>query len=214
MKLVDLKVIDFIQEIDSKQPAPGGGSVAALNAVMGVSLARMVGHLTFEKKKFLALESSIQLEFKDTHDELLMIKNQLILAIDQDTDAFNQIMAAFKLPKESEEEIKVRKQKIQDATLNAIMVPLKVATLSMSALNHLDLIIVYGNQQTLSDLGVAILNLTSAVEGACMNVLINLPGLTDQIAAKQYKNQVNDLLHKVKTKKQSLLDSIETKLQS
>jgi formiminotetrahydrofolate cyclodeaminase len=212
MKLMDQKVIDFIQEVDSKNPAPGGGSVSALCGALGASLIRMVGHLTVEKKKFLALDSSVQLEFKSTLSELLMIKDQLIVLVDQDTQAFNLIMQALGLPKTNEEEIAIRKQALQDATLEAIMVPLKVATLSMSALNHLDTILQNGNKSAISDLGVAILTLITGVEGACLNVLINLPGLEDQIAANQYKNQAHELLKKAHLKKDELMPKIYTQL--
>jgi formiminotetrahydrofolate cyclodeaminase len=208
MKLIDYNLQAFINEVDSKNPAPGGGSVAALCASLGVSLARMVGHLSFEKKKFLALDPTIQFEFKDTHDELLMIKDQLILAIDQDTKAFNQIMNAFSLPKTNDDEIAYRNNQIQEATREAIMIPIKVASLSMSALNHLDIILKYGNKQTVSDLGVAILALATGVEGACLNVLINLSSLKDQIAVNQFKNQVNDLLNKSQQRRQELLELI------
>ena len=212
MKLVDLTLKQFFDEVDSAKPAPGGGSVAALSGVLGLSLARMVGHLSVSKKKFLALDSHIQLEFKDVLQELSMIKGQMTLLIDQDTEAFSKIMKAYQLPKETDEEVEHRKLQIEQATLEAIMVPLKVATLSMSALNHLDIIIQYGNRQAISDLGVSILELSSAVEGACMNMLINLPSLSDEIAANQYRHQAEDLKEKAHQKRHELLDKIYQKL--
>lgn len=208
MKLIDLKVIDFINEVDSKNPAPGGGSVSALCGALGASLIRMVGHLTLGKKKFLALDSSIQLEFKSTLSELMMIKDQIISLVDKDTDAFNMIMDAYRMAKTTDDEIKIRTQAIQEATIEAIMVPLKVASLSMSALNHLDTILQNGNQSAISDLGVAILSLITGVEGACLNVLINLPGLEDQIAKQQYKNQAIELLKKAHLKKDELMPKV------
>ncbi len=212
MKLVHMQLIDFIEEIDSKSPAPGGGSVAALSAALGVSLARMVGHLTVDKKKFLALAPEIQLEFKDTCDSLIMIKNQLISAIDLDTESFNMIMQAFKLPKGTEDEIHARHIKIQEGTTEAIMVPIKVASLSLSAMHQIPYILKYGNKQTISDLGVSTLMLSSGIDGACMNVLINLPGLDDRIAASQFKNQVNDLIDKAHQIRDEILDLVYKEL--
>jgi methenyltetrahydrofolate cyclohydrolase len=212
MKLIDMKLIDFISEIDSKSPAPGGGSVAALSAALGVSLARMVGHLTVDKKKFLALSPEIQLEFKDTVDSLIMMKDQLISLIDLDTDSFNLIVKAFKMPKVSEEEIKARNEKIQEGTLEAIIVPVKVASLSLSAMHQIPYILKYGNKQTISDLGVSTLMLSSAIDGACMNVLINLPGLEDRIAANQFKNQVDDLINKSHQIRDEILDIVYKEL--
>ncbi len=212
MKLIDMKLNDFINEIDSKSPAPGGGSVSALSAALGVSLARMVGHLTVDKKKFLALPSEIQLEFKDTCDSLIMIKDQLISLIDLDTDSFNMIMGAFKMPKETESEQKIRNEKIQDGTLEAIRVPIKVASLSLSAMHQIPYILKYGNKQTISDLGVSTLMLSSGIDGACMNVLINLPGLDDKITAAQFKKQVDDLIDKAHQIRDEILNLVYKEL--
>ncbi|MDO9629266.1 MAG: cyclodeaminase/cyclohydrolase family protein [Acholeplasmataceae bacterium] len=212
MKLIDMKLIDFISEIDSKSPAPGGGSVAALSAALGVSLARMVGHLTVDKKKFLALENEIQLEFKDTCDSLIMIKDQLIDLIDLDTESFNMIMKAFKMPKETESEVKLRNEQIQEGTTEAIRVPIKVASLSLAAMHQIPYILKYGNKQTISDLGVSTLMLSSGIDGACMNVLINLPGLEDRIAAAQYKKQVDDLIDKAHQIRDEILDIVYNQL--
>lgn len=203
-----MKVKQFIDEVDSKSPAPGGGSVAALSASLGVSLVRMVGHLTMDKKRFLALDSTIQYEFKDVISSLLYIKDQLIQAIDEDTESFNKIMAAFQMPKISDDEKEKRHEKIQEATVGAILVPMKVATLSLSALHQMPLIIKYGNPQTISDLGVAILSLASGALGACMNVYINLPGLDDDIAKVQYKAQVDDLKAKINLTQAELLEEV------
>ncbi|MBU1141972.1 MAG: cyclodeaminase/cyclohydrolase family protein [Firmicutes bacterium] len=208
MKLIDLTIKQFIDEIDSKSPAPGGGSVSALASTLGVSLARMVGHLTAGKKKFLALSPEIQLEFIDIHQEIIVIKDELIDLIDRDTDAFNLIMKAYQMPKETENQIKNRKEKIQEGTLQAIVVPITVASLSISALHQMPFLIQYGNKQTISDLGVAVMSLALGVEGACMNVLINLSSLDDQIASRQYRAQVDSMTKIAHQLRDQLLKSI------
>ena len=207
-KLVDLSVQALINEVDSKSPAPGGGSVSALMSSMGVALARMVGHLTVDKKKFLALDSTIQFEFKDVIKSLEVIKDELVHLIDQDTEAFNLIVQAYQLPKVTVEEVNHRKQQIQEGTMQAIMVPLKVATLSLSALHQFDFILKYGNKQTISDMGVAVLALSSGALGAIMNVMINLPGLDDEIAKHQFQIQIADLKEKVMTTREILLEQV------
>ncbi len=212
MKLIHLSVEDFILEVDSKSPAPGGGSVSSLMSSMGVALARMVGHLTVEKKKFLALDSKIQFEFIDIIQSLLHIKEELIHLIDLDTEAFNMIMKAFQLPKITIEDIKIRKASIQNATLEAIMVPLKVATLSLSALHQFDFLIKHGNKQTISDLGVAILALSSGALGALMNVMINLPGLEDDVSRHQYQYQVEVINKDISETRDFLLNKIHDSL--
>jgi methenyltetrahydrofolate cyclohydrolase len=208
MKLYDMTLHDFVEAIDSKSPAPGGGSVSALCATMGVALSRMVGHLTVEKKKFLALPKDIQFEFMDVNQALIIIKNELKTLIDEDTNAFNQIMKAYQMPKDSEVDIIRRNQAIQEGTSEAIRVPIKVATLSLSALHQLPLILQYGNKSAVSDLGVSVLMLSTAIEGACMNVIINLPSLEDQVAKHQYEHQVKDLMHMMETSKKTLLSQV------
>jgi formiminotetrahydrofolate cyclodeaminase len=208
MKLVDLNVTSFIQEVDSKSPAPGGGSVSALMSSMGVALARMVGHLTVDKKKFLALDTNIQYEFKDIISSFIVIKDALIDLIDRDTEAFNVIMKAYQMPKVTEDDVRLRNEKIQEGTVQAIMVPLKVATLSLSAMHQFELILRYQNQNTLSDLGVAVLALSSGGLGACLNILINLPGLTDDIAKKQYQLQVEELIEDIQVLRDDLLKKV------
>lgn len=208
MKLVDLNVTSFIEEVDSKSPAPGGGSVSALMSSMGVALARMVGHLTVDKKKFLALDSAIQFEFKDIITSFIVIKDALMDLIDRDTEAFNVIMKAYQMPKTTEDEVRVRNEKIQEGTVQAIMVPLKVATLSLSALHQFELILRYQNQNTLSDLGVAVLALSSGGLGACLNIMINLPGLTDTIAKKQYQLQAEELIEDIQVIRDDLLKKV------
>ncbi len=208
MNLTDMTLKAFIEEIDSKSPAPGGGSVSALISTLGVSLARMVGHLTVGKKKFLAYSKEIQLEFLDVHAELINIKNELERMIDKDTDAFNLIMNAYQMPKTTPEEIEARKEKIESGTIEAIMVPIKVASLSIAAMHQLPFLIEYGNKQTVSDLGVAVLSLATGAEGACMNVLINLPGLNDRIAAKQYEDQAHNLIKTAHEIRDELLKSV------
>lgn len=212
MKLIDLRVSEFINEIDQKTATPGGGSVSSLVSSMGAALVRMVGHLTVDKKKFMALDPNIQFEFRDLLSEFTLIKEELTKLIDQDTDAFNLVMEAYKLPKESDEDKKVRNQKIEEGTLEAIRVPLKVATLSISALHHFDLLIEHCNPQTTSDLGVAILMLSSGGEGACMNVLINLGSLKDEIAKSQYEQTIKDYKMKLNDLRVKLLEKIYQKI--
>jgi methenyltetrahydrofolate cyclohydrolase len=208
MKLIDLNLKDFINEVDSSSPAPGGGSISSLASALGISLIRMVGHLTVNKKKFLSLRDEIKLEFQATIDSLLIIKDELVSLVDQDTEAFNQIMKAYQLPKNTEEEIQKRLLKIEEETINAIIIPSKVASLSLAALNHIELILEYGNKQMLSDLGVGILMLLSGIEGASMNILINLSSLKDEISKTQYKNQANNYIEKANEKKQKLISKI------
>lgn len=209
MKLIDLRIHEFINEVDSKSPAPGGGSVSALISSLGVSLARMVGHLSVSKKKFRNLDQEIQDEFNNHLDHLLVIKDELSSLIDKDTEAFNKIMSAFQIPKE---EADIRKRAIEAATLEAIKVPYKVSTISFKALEMLSFILAYGNKQTVSDLGVAALSLATGIEGASLNVLINLPGLSDEEQINMYKTEMKALLKETQLLKQNILNLVYEQL--
>lgn len=212
MKLIKIDLERFVNEIDSKAPTPGGGSVSAYVSTMGVSLAKMVGHLTVGKKRFLALDDKIKLEFEDILKALVTTKEELLAAVDKDTDAFNLIMKAFRLPKETEEQIEKRAVKIQEGTLEAILIPLEVASLSISALHHLPYLLKYGNKNTVSDLGVATLSLATGLEGACMNVMINLSGLDDKIAAKQFKIQIDQMIKTGRELREEILEVVYRRL--
>ncbi len=212
MKLIKLNLEEFVNEIDSKAPTPGGGSVSAYVSTMGVSLAKMMGHLTIGKKKFLALDEKIKLEFQDVIDALASVKEELIGLVDKDTDAFNLIMKAFRMPKETQEQIELRIEKIQEGTLEAILVPLKVASLSISALHNLPYVLKYGNKNAVSDLGVAALSLATGLEGACMNVMINLSGFNDKIAAKQFEMQIDEMIKTGRNLRDELLESVYKRL--
>ena len=212
MKLIDLNLVEFNNEIDSRSPAPGGGSVSALAGSIGVSLSRMVGHLTVGKKKFKALDEDIQNKFNRIEEEFIHIKAELTLLIDKDTEAFNLIMSGFKLPKETDEQKQYRKQRILEGTIEAIKVPFVVARLSLRALRNMDYILKYGNKNTLSDIGVSTLMLYTGLEGAILNVKINIPGLDDPKMSKMYSDSVAQMLEEGKTIKDTILNQIHNSL--
>lgn len=196
MALIEKTVVEFANEVDSSSPAPGGGSVSALAGVIGASLARMVGHITVNKKAYKKLDAREQEQFEQALARLLAIKDELLPLIDEDTNAFNAIMAAYKLPKNTEQEKQVRIQAIEDATKGAIEVPMQVANLSLEALKLLKPIEDFGNKNARSDVGVAALQLGAATQGALMNVKINLPGLSDEEEKKTYLDTVEEMFEK------------------
>lgn len=191
MSLVELKVTEFINKVDSNEPAPGGGSVSALCASLGASLTRMAGHLTVPKKAFKAFDEDIQKQVFESLEQLEIYKNELVQLIDKDTDAFNEIMKAFKLPKSTDEEKVVRRKAIQDATELAIEVPYQVAINGLKALEECDLFIKYGNQNCLSDVAVGALMLEAGIEGALLNVLINLGMFKDEEKVAFYHTEID-----------------------
>jgi formiminotetrahydrofolate cyclodeaminase len=209
MKLVDMKVNDFLDELASSSPAPGGGSVSALAGANGCSLILMVGKLTINKKKFKTLSEDTQVSYTKFLEIFERNKDEFIEMIDSDTDEFNTLMSAYKLPKETEDEINQRNREIDKATIGCIKVPLKVSALALESLRAVESLIENSNKNTISDQGVSVLMLYSAVEGAALNVLINLPGLNDQSLVKEFTQTINDILFEAEEIKDKLLEEVK-----
>ena len=212
MKLVDMTISDFSDEVDSNSPAPGGGSVAALASNIGIGLARMMAHLSFGKKKYEALDEQIRSEFVEKFNKLGDIRQELIELIDRDTESFNEVMKAMKMPKNTDDEIKARKVAIQDATLFSIDVPFKTAKLSFKALQLLEYLTKHGNQNAITDIGVGTLMLYSGLEGALLNVKVNLMSLENKELYKVYSKECEELLLEGIEIKDNLMKSIHDKL--
>lgn len=174
--LVDLRVASFVDLTSTDAPAPGGGSVAALMASMSGALTSMVANLTVGKKGY----KEVQDEMKDVAPKAQVLKAAFLKAVDDDTNAFDAVMDAMKLPKKTEEEQRHRTEAIERATKDAVEVPLGVLLRCREALPLVESVAAKGNVNSLSDAGVAALALRAAAGGALLNVLINLPGLTDR----------------------------------
>jgi glutamate formiminotransferase/formiminotetrahydrofolate cyclodeaminase len=173
--LVSMTNRAFVDELSTDSPAPGGGSVAALCAAQGAALAAMVANLTVGKKKYAAAWESM----KDLAEQAQALKDAFLAAIDDDTAAFNAVMAAFGLPKATPDEAAARNAAVAAATLRATMVPLSVLERVPAALDLAAEVAEHGNANSLSDAGVAALTLMAGAEGAYYNVLINLAALAE-----------------------------------
>ena len=174
-KLSSLSVSDFIDEVSSNSPAPGGGSVSALSGSLGASLAAMVSNLTYNKKGYEKNNSAIL----EVGVKAQGIKKELIGLIDEDSNAFNQIMKAYQLKKKTDQDIKNRNKQILTATKYAIEVPLTIMKKSNEMLSLMDDLIKYGNKNSLSDGAVSVELLMASIKGAYYNVKINLKDIQD-----------------------------------
>ena len=183
-KLVRMNLIEFANETASESPAPGGGSISAYAGALGISLATMVANLSSHKKGW----DERWKEFSDYAEKGQELKDALLKMVDEDTNAFNQIMNAFGLPKNTDAEKAARKKAIQDATLNAINIPFRVMELSLESMSIIKAMAEIGNPNSVSDAGVGALCARTAVIGAFLNVKINAGGLTDKaLAAEKIK---------------------------
>lgn len=211
--LVNKSVTDFMELVDSSKPTPGGGSSSALMSSLGISLTRMVGHLTTNRKSFLKLDEEIQNEFNHNLKSLLSLKDKLLPLIDEDAKSFDDFMIAFRLPKITNEEKKIRRAKMDEATLKAIKIPHEISKLSLEALDYIPFILKHGNKSAVSDIGVSILALTSGIEGALYNVLINLLGFKNEEIVTFYKNEVHNILNKTNDFRQNYIKIIYEELE-
>lgn len=213
MKLIDHTVREFITNLDSASPAPGGGSASAVSASMGIALSRMVGHLTIPKKKFQKLDESVQNEIIDVHDSLKETKRRTLELTDEDTVAFNGIMKALKMPKETEMEKAERKKALKKATVRATEVPLMIAREAESALEKVVVLARHGNVHAISDIGVGTLMLYAGLEGAILNIRINLDGLDDDNFKQSSASEADALLTSGREHRDTIMDIVNEKMQ-
>tara|TARA_Y100000746_G_C15368105_1_gene392963 strand:- start:106 stop:1002 length:897 start_codon:yes stop_codon:yes gene_type:complete len=193
-KLKDFRLHDFINEVSIDSPAPGGGSVSALAGALSSALISMVSNLSYNKKGY----EKHNFKFEEIGFKAQDIKRKLISLVDEDTEAFNMIMEAFKMPKKTEDDRISRSNAIEKATKNAIETPLVMMRLSLELLKLSKQIAKIGNKNSLSDAGVASEMAFSSINGAYMNVLINLKDITDTKYAENIIKKSNLLIEKSK----------------
>ena len=190
MKLIDLKLNEYLDILLSDAPAPGGGSVSALAGAQGAALLAMVCDLTTSKEKYASVHEHCS-QIRERSGELY---EAFAKAIDEDTEAFNLVAAAFKMPKETDEEKAARKQAIADGTLEATKVPFKVMEMASEGLALAEKLHGHYNSNCDSDFGVGVLNFMTCMRGAWLNVKINLPGVKDEALAAEYKEKGEKML--------------------
>jgi len=193
-------VTEFVDELASDSPAPGGGSVSALASAMAAGLTNMVGVLTFGKKGYQDNWGEIEV----LSNQAQSLKDTFLFLVDEDTRSFNNVMTAMRLPKKSTEQQSARLQALQDATIYSAEVPLKVMRHSLEIMKLAGRMAEIGNQNSLSDAGVAVLQARAGLEGAALNVLINIPGIDDKKVVAKFRNEVSSL----KSESSALADKI------
>ncbi|MFW5458098.1 cyclodeaminase/cyclohydrolase family protein [Streptococcus hyovaginalis] len=192
MGLVDLSLRDFASVLGSDAPAPGGGSAAALSGANGISLTKMVCELTLGKKKYADVQDVIA----DIHHKSGILQEQLLAAIDKDTEAFNLVSAVFEMPKETDEEKAARRAAMQSALKEAAQSPYDMMLVMVEALEVTQKAVGKSNTNAASDLGVASLSLKAGLQGAWLNVLINLSGIKDDSFVTTYRQKGEELLER------------------
>lgn len=207
-KLIDLTVKGFADETSRESPAPGGGTISAYMGAVGAALGTMVANLSSHKAGWDARWE----EFSNWADKGQMVQAELMMLVDEDTEAFNRIMEAFGLPKGTDEEKAARSAAIQAATLFATEVPLHTMKASYKVFEICKAMAEEGNPNSVSDAGVGVLAARAAVLGAGLNVKINAAGLKDRATADKLVGEANELIKKANEQEAEIMKIVEEKL--
>ncbi len=206
--LASMKINNFLSELASSSPAPGGGSVAALAGSLGAALSSMVCNLTVGKEKY----ADVQDEIKEALKKSEKIRKDLTKLIDKDTEAFNDVMKAFKMLKETEQQKKKRSQAIQEGYKTAAMIPLETARTCEKIFGIAKIVAEKGNQNSITDSAVSAIMAHAGVESAILNVKINLGSIKDEKFVKQISSELSKLQKNANKKTNEIFNIINKKI--
>lgn len=204
MKLAELKTAEFVDLLASDAPAPGGGSAAALEGALGAALTAMVCGLTVGKKKYAEFQELAEEAQKKATD----LKARFVDVMDRDTEAFNVVSAAFGMPKATDEEKAARSAAIQKGLEGCTKTPFEMMELAVETLELTASILGKSNDSAASDLGVSALSLRAAIQGAWLNVLINIGSLKNKELAEDYRAKGEALLAKALPLADQIYDTV------
>ncbi len=176
MKLQDLLLKEFLEKTAAKEPVPGGGSSAALNAAMATALTEMVANLTIGRKKYADVDERM----REIAAEMSAQRSRFLEDIDRDAEAYRLVMEAYRLPKETEKEQQQRDATVQEATRTASLVPMEVAERAFTLLETMQEALQKGNPNAATDGLVGLMNCRTAILSALLNVRVNLGGIRDE----------------------------------
>ncbi|MDR1201000.1 MAG: cyclodeaminase/cyclohydrolase family protein [Tannerellaceae bacterium] len=206
--LTDLTVKEFLAKTAGNDPVPGGGSISALNGAIATVLTEMVANLTIGKKKYEGVEG----QMRSIAIEAASIRDRFISYIDKDSEAYNKVFSAFKLPKETEEEKAERSRVIQEATKEAASIPMMVAEEMASVMETIIYVAHKGNQNAVTDACVAMMSARACVLGALLNVRINLASIKEEAFVERMKKKADHLEAEAIHIETKLLDWVKTKI--
>lgn len=208
MKLVELLTQEFVEKVASEAPAPGGGSVSALAGALAGALCAMVARLTLGREKYRDTWQDME-QVRDSADALM---RRLLELVDEDTAAYNEVLSALKLPRDTEAQRTARQAAIRSATQKATAVPMETLRNVTGLLALAEAAVEKGNPNCLSDAGVAAHLIRAAASGAAYNVRINLSGLDDQRVSTQMKLETTELLSRVMSGVAKLQETLNKRL--
>jgi formiminotetrahydrofolate cyclodeaminase len=207
-KLAKMNIKMFLDELASSSPAPGGGSVAALSGALGAALSSMVCNLTRGKQGYEAAQD----EIKEILQRSENLRKQLIELIDKDTEAFNKVIEALKMPKETTDQKEQRQHTMQNAFKHAADVPLETARKCMQILDVARILAEKGNKNSISDAAVSALMAQTGLQAAMLNVRINLCSIKDTEYLQKVTTELDELLRNAMEKSAEILGMVEKSL--
>lgn len=205
MNLQDLSIKDFLAKTAGSDPVPGGGSIAALCGTLAAALAEMVTGLTIGRKKY----ADVQAEMEAIAPRMADARAKFLDYIDKDAQAYDAVFAAFKMPKDTDEQRETRADAIEATTLYAATVPLAVANLAVEIMPDIAEIAEKGNKNAITDACVAMMTARTAALGAILNVRINIAGLSNTTDANVLAEQCDVLQALAIERESALLSSVK-----
>lgn len=206
------KIEEFIENLSSSEPTPGGGTVAALLSSISSSLVKMVYNITINKEIFYDLDKSIRSEILLAKDRIDNMTKIFLKLMDDDSKSFNNVIESFKLPKSNEEEKLLRKNKIQDSYKEALYTPLQTVRESYKLYDYIYIACKYGNRNAITDVAVAALALQAAIEGATLNVKINAKYIDDEEYTSLVIYECNEIVENGIKRRDKILKLVELEL--
>lgn len=209
---IEMGLVEYLEKTKSKD-MPGGGSVVGYTGALGAALTMMVANLTYGKKSYEALDDSIKAEVNRDYDKLDSLIEELKKMVDADAKSFDGVLAAYKLPKETDEEKNIRKQKIQDGYKIAMDVPLQTCEIILECMRTQRSLAKYGNIFAITDQGAGTLLLAASGEAVLLNVIINLTSIDEGSYKEEVKEKLENYTKEIKELKEELMDSCYGRLE-
>lgn len=204
MMMLEMKTTEFLEELSSKAPVPGGGGASAAVGAFGVALGMMVANLTVGKKKYAAVEEEILAAL----EELGKLRDRLVALTDRDAQAFEPLSRAYGLPKNTEEEKAAREKVMESALYDASVAPLEIMETVLASMDLLEVLGEKGSRLALSDVGVGILFAQAALEGASLNVFINTRLMKDRGRAEELNGRADRMIAEGREKKERIYSQV------
>lgn len=206
--MLEKKAIEFLEDLSSSAPFPGGGGAAAVTGALAASLGLMVANLTIGKKKYVAVEAEI-IELKE---KLVGLRDRLVVLTDEDAIGFEPLANAYRLPKETEEQRLEKERIMEKALYQACLVPLEIMETTLEVMKCLSVIGEKGSQMAVSDAGGGMVLAQAALEGAAFNIYINTKSMKNRKLAEELNVKAEKLISEGNTRKNFLYKKVIDKL--